>query len=196
MALGVLQDMSEGLEIEFDEKNKRIGILIAIMAAVLALVEAGGNNAAQDALRGTIEATDTWAFYQAKTIRMTTLNAQARSLELEAMDVKKGPRLEEMKKTIEEWRATANRYDSDPQGGEGRKELLAKARKIEAERDDFAAANGVFDLSSSALQLAILLASASVVTSLVWLAWLGAGLGAIGGLLGVLAVVAPHLLGG
>jgi len=196
MALGVLQDMSEGLEIEFDEKNKRIGILIAIMAAVLALVEAGGNNAAQDALRGTIEATDTWAFYQAKTIRMTTLNAQARSLELEAMDVKKGPRLEEMKKTIEEWRATANRYDSDPQGGEGRKELLAKARKIEAERDDFAAANGVFDLSSSALQLAILLASASVVTSLVWLAWLGAGLGAIGGILGVLAVVAPHLLGG
>jgi len=191
-----LQDISEGLEIEFDDKNKRIGILIAIMAAVLALVEAGGNNAAQDALRGTIEATDTWAFYQAKTIRMTTLNAQARSLELEAMDVRKGPRLEEMKKTIEEWRATANRYDSDPQGGEGRKELLAKARKIEAERDDFAAANGVFDLSSSALQLAILLASASVVTSLVWLAWLGAGLGAIGGILGVLAVVAPHLLGG
>ena len=191
-----MQDISEGLEIEFDDKNKRIGILIAIMAAVLALVEAGGNNAAQDALRGTIEATDTWAFYQAKTIRMTTLNAQARSLELEAMDVRKGPRLEEMKKTIEEWRATANRYDSDPQGGEGRKELLAKARKIEAERDDFAAANGVFDLSSSALQLAILLASASVVTSLVWLAWLGAGLGAIGGILGVLAVVAPHLLGG
>jgi hypothetical protein len=188
--------MSEGLEIEFDEKNKRIGILIAIMAAVLALVEAGGNNAAQDALRATIEATDTWAFYQAKTIRMTTLNAQARSLELEAMDLENGPRLVEIKKTIEEWRATANRYDSDPQSGEGRKELLAKAKRIEAERDDFAAANATFDLSSSALQLAILLASASVVTSLAWLAWLGAGLGAIGGILGVLAVVLPHWLGG
>jgi hypothetical protein len=188
--------MSEGLEIEFDEKNKRIGILIAVMAAVLALAEAGGNNAAQDSLRGTIEATDTWAFYQAKTIRMTTLNAQARSLELEAMGLEDGPKLQEMKKTIDEWRATANRYDSDPDGGEGRKELAAKAKRIEAERDDFAAANATFDLSSSALQLAILLASASVVTSLAWLAWLGAGLGAIGGILAVLAVVAPHLLGG
>lgn len=188
--------MSEGLEIEFDDKNKRIGIMIAVMAAVLALVEAGGNNAAQDALRGTIEATDTWAFYQAKTIRMTTLNAQARTLELEAMDVKGGPRLQEMKKTIDEWRATAGRYDSDPQGGEGRKELAAKAKKIEADRDDAAASNATFDLSSGALQLAILLASASVVTSLVWLAWLGAGLGAIGGIFAVLGIVAPHLLGG
>jgi len=188
--------MSEGLEIEFDEKNKRIGIIIAVMAAVLALVEAGGNNAAQDALRGTIEATDTWAFYQAKTIRMTTLTAQARSLELDSMDLKDGPKLTEMKKTIDEWHATASRYDSDPKGGEGRKELAAKAKQIEADRDDFAAANATFDLSSSALQLAILLASASVVTSLAWLAWLGVGLGAIGGILGVLAIVAPHLLGG
>jgi hypothetical protein len=188
--------MSEGLEIEFDDKNKRIGILIAFMAAVLALVEAGGNNAGQDALRGTIEATDTWAFYQAKTIRMTTLNSDARSLELSAMGMEDGPKLQEIKKTIEEWRATANRYDSDPESGEGRKELMAKAKKIEAERDDSAAANATFDLSSSALQLAILLASVSVVTSMVWLAWLGASLGAIGGILGVLGVVAPHLLGG
>jgi hypothetical protein len=188
--------MAEGLEIEFDEKNKRIGIMIAVMAAVLALVEAGGNNAAQDALRGTIEATDTWAFYQAKTIRSTTLTAQARTLELEAMDVKEGPKLREMKKTIAEWRATASRYESDPKGGEGRKELAAKAKKIESDRDDAAASNATFDLSSGALQLAILLASASVVTSLLWLAWLGAGLGAIGGIFAVLGIVAPHLLGG
>lgn len=56
--------------------------------------------------------------------------------------------------------------------------------------------NATFDLSSSALQLGILLASASVVTSVLWLVYLGAGLGAIGALLGILGVVAPHILGG
>ena len=188
--------MSEGLEIEFDDKNKRIGILIAIMAAVLALVEAGGNNAAQDALRGTVELTDTWAFYQAKTIRKTTLETEARALELQAAGMEDGPKLKDINAQIAEWRATASRYESDPQGGDGRKELMAKAAKIEVDRDDAAAANGIFDLSSSALQLAILLASVSVVTSIVWLAWLGAGLGVIGTIFGVLGVVAPHILGG
>jgi hypothetical protein len=188
--------MTEGLEIEFNEKNKRIGILIAIMAAILALVEAGGNNAAQDALRGTIEASNTWAFFQAKTIRMTTLKAEARALEIETIDMQAGTKLEELKKTIAEWRATADRYDSEPDTGEGRKELSARAKQIEAARDVAAAANGTFDLASSALQLGILLASAAVVTSLLWLVYLGAGLGVLGALFGVLALVAPHIIGG
>ena len=188
--------MAEGLDIEFNDKNKRIGILIAVLAGVLALSEAAGNNAGQDALRGTIEASNTWAFFQAKTIRMTTLNAQARALELETIGLESGPKVDEMKKAIEEWRATAKRYDSEPDTGEGRKELAARAKQIEAARDDSAAANATFDLSSSALQLGILLASASVVTSVLWLVYLGAGLGAIGAVLGVLGVVAPHILGG
>ena len=65
--------MAEGLELEFNERTKRIGIMIAVMAAVLALSEAAGQNAQADAIRETVEATDLWAFFQAKTIRMTTL---------------------------------------------------------------------------------------------------------------------------
>ena len=188
--------MADGIEIEFDDKNKRIGILIAVMAAALALVEAGGNNAGQDALRGTIEASNTWAFFQAKTIRMMTLNAQADALELETAEMKPGPTLEAVKKTVADWRSTAQRYDSEPETGEGRKELMVKARQIEADRDDSAAANATFDLASSALQLAILLASVSVVTSVIWLVYLGAGLGAVGVIVGLMGVYAPHILGG
>lgn len=188
--------MTEGLEIEFDTKNKRIGILIAVMAAILALVEAGGNNAGQDALRGTIEASNTWAFFQAKTIRMTTLNAEARALELHAASMDDGPARKEMAKAIEEWRATAKRYDSEPDTGEGRKELSVRAKQIEQARDTAAAANATFDLASSALQLGILLASASVVTSLIWLAYLGGGLGALGACIGVMGLVAPQIIGG
>ena len=188
--------MSEGLELEFNETNKRIGILIAVMASVLAFTEAAGSNAAADAIRQTVEASDTWAFFQAKTIRMTVLRTEAQSLELSSAEMKPGPGSDAAKKVIAEWRGTADRYDSDPESGEGRKELSDKAKKIMAERDDNAAANATYDLASGALQLGILLASAAVVTSVLWLAYIGAGLGLIGSGLGLMAWFAPHVLGG
>lgn len=188
--------MSEALELEFNERNKRIGILIAVLAGLLAFTEAGGNNAASDTLRGTVELSNTWAFFQAKTIRMTTLKAQAESLELLTADIEAGPKRDAIKKAIEEWRATAARYDSEPDTGEGRKELSAKAKEIETARNDAAAANATFDLASGALQLGILLASAAVVTSVIWLAYIGAGLGVLGTVFGALGLWAPHLLGG
>lgn len=188
--------MAEALELEFNERNKRIGVLIAVMAAVLAFTEAAGSNAASDSLRGTVEASNTWAFFQAKTIRMTTLKSQADALELTSAGMAEGPALEAIKKQIGEWRATAARYDSEPETGEGRKELSVKAREIETARDHAAAANATFDLASGALQLGILLASAAVVTSLLWLAYVGAGLGVLGAAAGLLGVWAPHVLGG
>jgi len=188
--------MAEGLELEFNETNKRIGILIAVLASVLAFTEAAGSNAAADAIRQTVEASDTWAFFQAKTIRMTVLRAEAQSLELSSAEMKAGPTFDATKKAIAEWRATADRYESDPETGEGRKELSDKAKKIMAERDDNAAANATYDLASGALQLGILLASAAVVTSVLWLAYIGAGLGLLGAGFGLMAWFAPHVLGG
>jgi hypothetical protein len=188
--------MADALELEFNERNKRIGILIAVLAGILAFTEAGGQNASSDALRGTIEASNTWAFFQAKTIRMTTLKTQARDLELSTMGTEPGAKLDEIGKTIAEWRATAERYDSEPETGEGRKELTARAKTIEAARDEAAAANASYDLASSALQLGILLASAAVVTSVLWLAYIGAGLGVLGAAFGLMALWTPYVLGG
>lgn len=188
--------MSEALELEFNERNKRIGILIAFMAGALAITETAGDNAADDMLRDTIEASDTWAFFQAKTIRMTTLRAQADGLEATTVGMKPGPALDAINKTIAAWRATADRYDSEPDTGEGRKELMARAQEVEKTRDDNAAADATFDFASGALQLGILLASAAVVTSLLWLAYIGAGVGAVGLVLGIMGVAAPHVFGG
>jgi hypothetical protein len=188
--------MTDALELEFNERNKRIGILIAVLAGALAFTEAAGSNASSDALRGTVEASNTWAFFQAKTIRMTTLKAQADALELTSAGMEEGTALEAVKKQIADWRATAARYDSEPETGEGRKELSVKAKAIETARDDAAAANATFDLASGALQLGILLASAAVVTSVLWLAYISAGLGVLGAVFGALGVWAPHVLGG
>ena len=188
--------MAEGLELEFTEKTKRIGIMIAVMATVLALSEAAGQNAQADAIRETVEASDLWAFFQAKTIRMTTLKSGADILELQSMGLKPGPQATKIAQTIADWRGTAGRYDSDPQSNEGRKELTLRAKAMETKRDRDSAVNATFDLTTGALQIGILLASTAVVTDIVAFAFAGAAAGAIGIILALFALFAPSVFGG
>ena len=186
--------MPEGLELEFSETNKYIGVIIAVMAAGLALTEAAARSAQADTIRDTVEASDTWAFYQAKNIRANTLRVGADQFEIAAMGLPNGAQTTAISKKLEDWRATIKRYESDPEKGEGMKELTDKAHKIVAHREERAAAGENYEHASAALQLGILLASAAVVTGFVWIAYVGAGLGVIGALFAALAMAAPHLL--
>jgi hypothetical protein len=181
-------------EIEHQSHNKRIGIVIAAMAAVLAFTEMAGRNAATDVVRETVEASDTWAFFQAKTIRAAMLRADAQALRAQSTGAS-AVAAPEIAKTLADWEATAAREDSEPSTGEGRKELTLKARAIEKHRDDRDAAKETYELASGALELGILLASTSIVTGVAGLALLGGGFGAIGAVFGVLGWVAPHLIG-
>jgi len=185
--------MEHEVEIEHHTPvNKRIGISIAVMAAVLAFTEMAARNADTDVVRETVEAADTWAFYQAKSIRSAMLRADARALQLQTQT--KDPSL--VAQTIADWEATATREDSEPSTGEGRKELADHARAIEKHRDDRNAAKESYEYASGALELGILLASSAVVTGLVPLAFIGGAFGAMGMIAGALGWVAPHILGG
>jgi hypothetical protein len=99
-------------------------------------------------------------------------------------------------KTVADWEATATREDSEPSTGEGRKELVKKAQAIEKHRDDRDAAKETYEFGSGALELGILLSSTSIVTGFVPLAFLGGGIGIVGGVLGICGWFAPHLIGG
>jgi len=186
--------MEHEVEIEHHTPvNRRIGILIAVMAAVLAFTEMAARNADTDVVRETVEASDTWAFYQAKSIRAAMFRADAQALQLQAGQGKDPASVE---KTIADWEATAAREDSEPSTGEGRKELAIHARAIEKHRDDRNAAKESYEYASGALELGILLASSAVVTGLLPLAFLGGTMGALGAIAAVLGWVAPHMLGG
>jgi uncharacterized protein DUF4337 len=176
-------------------KNKRIGLMIAFMAGCLAFSEMAARGAATDVIRETVEASDTWSFYQAKTIRAAMLRADARALQVQAPGAQ-GPQATQIADTVKEWEATAAREDSEPSTGEGRKELLAKAQRIEKHRDDRSAAAETYEYASGALELGILLASSAIVTGLTWLALAGGGIGAVGAVLALMGWFAPHVLGG
>src|SRR5918999_898193 len=106
---------NEGGERSADDKFRgRAALLIAVMAGLLAITSLGGGNAAEDIMNYNIQASDTWAFYQAKTIRKTDTELAADALETQlAMSQTVTPdERQKMEKKIEEYRQTAARYES------------------------------------------------------------------------------------
>ena len=159
-----------------DPANKKIALLISILALVLAFSETLGKASQTEALSKNIEAANLWAFYQAKNIRLTTLRTAAESLEVQGGATIPGT----TKAQVDTWRKTAARYDSDPETREGRKELSERAREAEAIRDHAMAAYHHYEVASASVQIAIVLASATIITGIGALAWLSGGLGLIG----------------
>jgi hypothetical protein len=176
-----------------DSSNKRIALLVAVLAALLAISEMGGKSSQTNALASHIDAANLWSFFQAKTIRQTTMRTAAEEGEATFKDSPQGMPAA-MKAQTERWRQTAQRYESEPETGEGRKELMARAKVKEQHRDKSLAAYHMFEYASAAFQLAIVLAGASALTSVVWLIIISCGLGVVGLGFTVLAFVAPTLI--
>lgn len=167
--------------------NRRVALLIMVLAALLAIVEMMGKSAQNDYLASHIEASNLWSFFQAKTVRQTVLKTIAEDMETrpkQTADIQGG-----IDKKMEKFYATIDRYEDEPSTGEGRKQLVQRARETEVRRDRALAAYHYFEYAAAALQLAIVLASAAVITGIGFLTWSSAGLGGIGVLLGALPLV-------
>jgi hypothetical protein len=164
--------------------NKGVALLISVLALVLAFAETLGKGAQTGALAYNIEASNLWAFFQAKTIRQTVLRTAAEQ-------VQSGAANDAQKKQVAKWQETASRYQSEPDTGEGREQLAARAKAAEARRDRSMAAYHHYELASAAVQIAIVLASASIIAEIVALAWAGAALGVVGVLFCVIGFFFP-----
>src|SRR3954471_8719721 len=165
--------------------NKGIALLISVLALVLAFSETLGKASQTLALSYNIEASNLWAFFQAKTIRQTTLRTAAEQTEVSVSN-------ENSKKQVEAWRKTAQRYQNEPETNEGRDQLVARAKEAEKKRDLSMAAYHHYELASAAVQIAIVLASASIITAMSALVWLAAGLGVLGVIFCGIGFFAPN----
>src|SRR4051812_36126553 len=172
-------------------ENKRIALLISILALVLSVSETLGKGAQTTAIDKNIEASNLWSFFQAKTIRMTVVRTAAEAAELESSITGQAKSKEAIAERVAAWRKTAERYDTEPETKEGRKELAARAKDAEKIRDRSLAAYHHYETASAALQIAIVMASAAIVTSTMVLAWIGVGLGVVGMVFCGIAFFAP-----
>ena len=95
--------------------NKKIAILISVLALFLAIAETLGKSAQTDALRYNVEASNLWAFFQAKTIRKTTMETAAEQMEVD-IQLAKDPTVKDLlEKRAERWKTRAARYESEPE---------------------------------------------------------------------------------
>lgn len=175
-----------------DGSNKKIAVLIAILAAFLAIAETGAKSAQTEVLTEHVEATNMWTFFQAKTMRQTLVRTAAEELEAQYKDAGNMPPA--VKTQVDKWKETAQRYETEPSTNEGRKELMARAKAYEAKREKARGAYHHFEFGSAAFQLAIVLASAAAVTSVMVLGFVAGGLGLVGAFLTVVGFIAPTLL--
>jgi hypothetical protein len=170
----------------------RAALLIAAMAAALAIGGLGGGNATDAMIISNIRASDTWAFYQAKNIRQTAYEIEANELAARLPGASAEQR-EELERRLADYRATIARYDDepdpaapgDPLRGEGKKQLMAKARDFEAQRDAASAQDDNFDYAEVLLQLALVLGSVAILAHNRTVLAASAALGALGALLTV-----------
>ncbi len=175
---------AHGARVGDETFRKRVGILIGVFAVMLAITETAGNAAMKQTINSNILASDSYAFYQARNIRQTDNRLAADQLDLLLLSRPDMPEAAAaaIRQKAEEYRKQADRWESDPKTNDGKKELLAKADAATAEREVAQERDENFEFASAMLQIAVVLASSSILHAsrpLVWISALFAICGAL-----------------
>ncbi len=165
--------------------RKLTGIYLGIIAMLLAITTLGGSNATKVMLNANIQASDIYGFYQSKYARQTSYRLAADMLEAQLAANPAMPEAAKAKfeNNIKRWRGTAERYETDPASGQGKQELLGRAKDWEAKRDRAARRDPNFDFAEALFQIAIVLGSVSIVAASRPLVKLSGGLAVLATLL-------------
>jgi hypothetical protein len=180
------------------DRNKKVALLISVLALFLAFSETMGKSAQTAALNSQIEASNLWNFFQAKNIRRTSTIIASEQTKFIAATATEPTQKAAIEKQIDDWNKTAARYRSEPDAaggkGEGTVELSRRAIEEQHHRDEYLAKYHHYEFASAAFQIGIVLASATVITGMLVLSFMAGGLGVVGLAFMVLGLFAPHLL--
>jgi hypothetical protein len=149
----------------------RSGLVIVIIALFLALNTYFANSYSGSAMTNLLKASNTYGFFQAKSLKQSLAEAEHETAKQRGDHA----RADKLKAKIE-------RYESEPTTGEGKKELLAKAKAYEAAREEARAHGPWLSFSGMLFQLAIVLLSASIIAvnmRMYWSSWVVSGIGII-----------------
>lgn len=156
-----LPNVEELEEIKRKKFTKRVALTTAIFAVLLAITSLGGNNAMKEMLLAQQQASDQWAFYQAKVIREHLYRIQKLHLQVDlfergsSMKPEAREKLESMLK---------NMAEEETKYGTEKKEIEKEAKNLEQERDVNRSKDPYFDYGEVLLQIAIVMASISIIS--------------------------------
>ena len=141
--------------------NKVVALLISVLALLLAIVGGFGKYYQTQVVTQQVELSDTWNFYQAKSIRQSNTK-----LSLELLDVLANNASPKVTKLRNQWESQIAHYESDPDKNNGKKELSGKAEGIEKSLHIYNDKYHYLEFAAAILEIAIVLASASIIVSM------------------------------
>jgi hypothetical protein len=176
----IVDTKEESTAAEKDRFRSAAALLIALLAMLLAINSVGGGNAVEDMIGYNIKTNDLWAFYQAKNIRQTDYKLAADELKTRLVFEDDQLTPEEraaLEQQLADYQQTIERYESEPDPndpetllkGEGKQELKAQAHYYETLRDKAMERDPYFDMAEALYQIAIVLASVSILINSRWL---------------------------
>jgi hypothetical protein len=192
--MGAMPEAAESA-VEAKEKDRTVALIIAILALVLALAEAGAKRAQHLSIEKNVEASDLYNFYQAKKIRSTIAETASSTLEAQKSGLADEKAQEALDRQIGNFKAVVERLNKDPKKPENnldalqeRADAAVEARELANRRLDH------YELGSGLAQIAIVLASAAIITGISALIWLSVGLGGLGAVLVAFGFFSPTTL--
>lgn len=188
--------MAEPLEDAVESEDKKVALIIAILALFLALAEAGAKNAEHRSTEQNIESSDLFNFYQAKKLRSTIAETAVQAFEVERLAATDPKAQEAFERQIGDWKAVVAKFEKDPKKPEDSLDAIQERAVAATEGRELSNRKlEHFEYASGALQIAIVLASAAIITGITALAWIAGGLGVIGAILMAFGYFAPTVLG-
>ena len=181
--------------VEAKEKDRAVALVIAILALLLALSEAGAKRAQHLSTEKNIEASDLYNFYQAKQIRSTVVETASETLEAQKTAIGDPKAQAAFEKQIGDFKATVARFEKDPKKPEDSLGVIEERANAAVEVRELANRRlEHYELGSGLAQIAIVLASAAIITGIGALVWLSVALGALGAVLMAFGFFSPILL--
>ena len=189
--------MSEATEsaVEAKEKDRRAALIIAILALFLALAEAGAKNAQHLSTEKNIESSDLYNFYQAKKVRSTIFEAAAEMLESQRASLTDQKAQEALERQVVDFKAKVAQFEKDPKKPEDSVDAILERANNAAEGRELANRRlEHYEFGSGLFQIAIVLASAAIITGIAALMWLSVALGVVGVVLTAFGFFAPNVI--
>ena len=189
--------MSEATEsaVEAKEKDRTVALIIAFLALLLALSEAGAKKAEHISTEKNIEASDLFNFYQAKRVRSTVVETASKILEAQKTALADAKAEDAFEKQIGDFKTIVARFERDPKHPEDSLDSILERAKAATEARELSNRKlEHYEFGSGLAQIAIVLASAAIITGISALVWLSIGVGVVGALLAALGFAAPTML--
>lgn len=152
-------------EIREKKFTRRVALVTSIFAVILAITSLGGSHAMKEMILAQQQASDQWAFYQAKVIREHLYRGQKTMLDSE-LNMFAGtlpPSLaDRIRTTVDTLGKEEARYNEE------KKPIEEEAKKLEKERDKFRSRDSYLEFAEVLLQIAIVMASVSILSGSRW----------------------------